>query len=838
MHKSVGRLLDKIILLCIFFCLLSKYNTNRREKNNFNSLFRDGMGTGKERGKGEMNKGKKFFKRSFCVILAAAMTLSLASCNKNKQGGAGNVSGLVAEASDAASSKEAVYRLEKDLDLGDDFGTVNKLLLSGDNIIYFNYYYDVPGNEEIIEYEDEEKSVYSCAWKVGDKTGNIGDVVVFSKEFTSDENFSVETANALPNGNLGLIIINFNYNTNEQTYSLCEVTLDGKVVSETAIDTKGLESISSANLLDDGSVVINADNKVVCFGADLKKTGEVTMNEIEYLDRVVGTEDGRIFTAYYDHSYKSVMVEIFPAEGRAQEISMGNWAADGFSGMQSGTSSLLEAKSSTGIYAINIEQNTIDAKLIMNFMDSDVISSSVDQSRILDDETIVLVGSFDDMNPSGIYKKVPADQVKDKKIITMGSIYAANYKVKKHVLDFNKTNDEYKIRLIDYEQYLTDDDFTLPEKQFRNDILSGMGPDIILTANMYDPRVYMNKGVFEDLTPYMEKAGINREDYLENILEAGSRDGKLYQLFPSFSLMCVEVKDSILEGKTGLTMQEAMDLEAKYNCKGKGFANMSKQSLLTQCVAFSGNTYYDTSDGSCNFDSEEFINTLKWINEYPDEEASINSETDYYQSRGEEEKNLRTNASLFKVDYLYDLRDFESAQEITFGEKVALIGFPGSKDNASGLISADLGFAINSKSENKDVAFDFIKYYISEEYQMPEDEYTYTLPILEKALDAIIEMKMESPYEIDPKTGKKEYHDYEAYSYLENDTVKVKNISAEDAARVKKFIMGSTAMMSYDTKINEIIKEESAAYFSGQKSAEDVAKIIQSRVSIYVQENQ
>ncbi len=35
----------------------------------------------------------------------------------------------------------------------------------------------------------------------------------------------------------------------------------------------------------------------------------------------------------------------------------------------------------------------------------------------------------------------------------------------------------------------------------------------------------------------------------------------------------------------------------------------------------------------------------------------------------------------------------------------------------------------------------------------------------------------------------------------------------------------------------KIVNEEAAAYFNGQKSVEDVTKIIQSRMSIYVSEN-
>ena len=42
--------------------------------------------------------------------------------------------------------------------------------------------------------------------------------------------------------------------------------------------------------------------------------------------------------------------------------------------------------------------------------------------------------------------------------------------------------------------------------------------------------------------------------------------------------------------------------------------------------------------------------------------------------------------------------------------------------------------------------------------------------------------------------------------------------------------------MNYDMSIADIVTEQAAAYFSGQKSAEEVAKLIQSKANIYINE--
>ena len=49
-------------------------------------------------------------------------------------------------------------------------------------------------------------------------------------------------------------------------------------------------------------------------------------------------------------------------------------------------------------------------------------------------------------------------------------------------------------------------------------------------------------------------------------------------------------------------------------------------------------------------------------------------------------------------------------------------------------------------------------------------------------------------------------------------------------------INSTTKHQVTDDSITQIINDESAAFFSGSKSADETAKLVQSRVSIYVNE--
>ena len=59
-----------------------------------------------------------------------------------------------------------------------------------------------------------------------------------------------------------------------------------------------------------------------------------------------------------------------------------------------------------------------------------------------------------------------------------------------------------------------------------------------------------------------------------------------------------------------------------------------------------------------------------------------------------------------------------------------------------------------------------------------------------------------------------------------------------DIDAVKNILKSMKYQVNSETQIMKIIKEESAAYFAGQKSAEEVSDIIQSRVQVYLKENE
>ena len=67
--------------------------------------------------------------------------------------------------------------------------------------------------------------------------------------------------------------------------------------------------------------------------------------------------------------------------------------------------------------------------------------------------------------------------------------------------------------------------------------------------------------------------------------------------------------------------------------------------------------------------------------------------------------------------------------------------------------------------------------------------------------------------------------------------IKADPLSKEETAKVMDLIKSINRAANYDEELLKIVQEESAGFLEGQKSAQEVAGIIQSRAKIYINEN-
>ncbi|MCQ2558943.1 MAG: extracellular solute-binding protein, partial [Oscillospiraceae bacterium] len=187
------------------------------------------------------------------------------------------------------------------------------------------------------------------------------------------------------------------------------------------------------------------------------------------------------------------------------------------------------------------------------------------------------------------------------------------------------------------------------------------------------------------------------------------------------------------------------------------------------------------------------------------------------------------------------MSDFNSLQEYAayFGGKATYIGFPNESGNGS-MISGDAGYAMSSACKNKEAAWEFLRIFFTEDYQK---EYVYNFPSNIKAYELKEKDAMTPIYRKDEngnflldEDGNRIEESRGGMGFEDGTTVEFYAITQEQADQIRELIASTTHTVRYDDSINSIVNEVVEAYYSNQKSAEETAKLVQSRVSLYVNE--
>lgn len=480
-----------------------------------------------------------------------------------------------------------------------------------------------------------------------------------------------------------------------------------------------------------------------------------------------------------------------------------------------------------GIYGYNIGDTEITK--VMDYISSDFASNYLYQISFVDENTFIAYYYADGGSVLSKFTKVAAEDVVDKTELVIGCYYL-DYTIKQKLVDFNKNNQEYRLNIRDYAMYDTMEDYSQGLTRLNADIVSGNVPDIMILNSQMPFNSYVSKGVFADLNTFLEKdTELTKEDLLPNILEALSSEDGLYRIAPSFSLTTFVGKTADVGEEPGWTMDEAMELLANKPEGTQLLSEVTASSFLYYTVWICGEQYVNWDAGECFFDSEGFIKTLEFAKSLPTEidYSTIIDDESYWQ---EMETQYRDGNTILSLQYFSGFRDYNYVKQGVFGEDVTLIGFPVDEGLGAGL-NFNNPMAISALSKNQDVAWEFVKTFFTEEYQESLD---YDFPLRVSSLEKLEEKAWEKPYYIDEDGNKQEYDDY---FYVNGMEIPVEPMTPEETAVFMDYLKSLNKLCIYDETLYNIIVEETAGYFEGQKTAEEVASIIQSRAKIYVSEN-
>lgn len=414
-----------------------------------------------------------------------------------------------------------------------------------------------------------------------------------------------------------------------------------------------------------------------------------------------------------------------------------------------------------------------------------------------------------------------------KKIVKIYASYSPYDDLYSDIASFNRKSSAYEVQLTEYQK-----EFEEPLKRLNTDITTGNPPDILIIDNTMPLKSYNDKGLFADLYEFIDSdPDMKREDFIGSFLKANETDGKLFKISSDFYIETVIGKTSLVGEKQGRTAEEFFELAESYPDKKMFGSDVTKHGALSTFTLFGYSEYVDLNTGECHFNSSEFIRLLEFCSSFPNSADENNGENNFRFSKNEADLyngNILVSADR-GITHFGAIRQLEHG---IFGEPVTFIGFPGVGGNGSVIRIPSSEYAIMSNAANKEGAWEFVKYILSEEYQDRIYEEKLMFPIRTSSLEKAAEEAKKGSYDGD----KGEY--VEPVWILNGEIIKLGVNTDEDNRRVFELIDSAVGASGFEVYVYDIITEEAAAYFSGQKSAKEVAEIIQNRVQNYLDESQ
>lgn len=388
-----------------------------------------------------------------------------------------------------------------------------------------------------------------------------------------------------------------------------------------------------------------------------------------------------------------------------------------------------------------------------------------------------------------LYNFEKSEESDEKRIIEMVSnmdlsnLLVSDSRLLSTIEKYNDTNDDYFLQ----NKYVTDDELNLM-------LLSGNEPDIIALSGNGCSIV---SEMAEDLSGYIPD-DLKNDSYSSALLDLCKKDDKIYEIFPEYLFLTLYGENRNLE-KTGLMSVKDFTANAgKTSCESL-FYGISQTDLFYYLIFSDLYSYIDEEKSKISFDNElaEMLKIVKY-SAVPDEYADSCDELIYQKYYGNSGDRFKKDLCMFEVSNM-SLRLYESMIDYGDIDNPFLIGIP-SSDGISVPVLPAYSVSILKSSENKNGAWSFMEYLISDDYQSKTDVY---MPLKHSALK---------------KQAKSCGIKNKIYNQIES-------------------MIENYAVMAFDNQILwDSVKDNLNEYFTDNISEEELLRKIANKVNLYYSE--
>ena len=410
------------------------------------------------------------------------------------------------------------------------------------------------------------------------------------------------------------------------------------------------------------------------------------------------------------------------------------------------------------------------------------------------------------------------------------------------IIKYNENSSNYFIEVtdryshvddLDYNNLNSDDDYENANlnvnakisNELAMDIMNGEGPDILMNASELGQLNDTN--YLADLTPYI--GTLDPDKYFTNIIDASLVDGKLFHLPVSYTI-------------------EGIQTDAKYaGASGVGFTPAEYEKFLnetlngTDCVPYGQGLYFTKvfnaqsdkfiTNGKADFSAPEFAELAEYVKNNVQESSKswdemYNDDTYYSSTVGvgaaaAPVKGDTGNTSPAIYGSVYGVSGYFMNMANIQGNGSAILGIP-STDGRGPMVSPYVSIAVSAQAQNVDACGEFVKLLLSDGIQKSlamNDNFVLSREAFREGGQKAVEY-------YNGEGGEYMFgYDYETGLPKDNRLM----FSEQNINELEKIIESCSCTNAADAAINLILVEEMPAYFIGQKSLEEVAKVAQDR---------
>jgi len=243
-----------------------------------------------------------------------------------------------------------------------------------------------------------------------------------------------------------------------------------------------------------------------------------------------------------------------------------------------------------------------------------------------------------------------------------------------------------------------------------------------------------------------------------------------------------------------------------------------KKDFFEQVIYFNMNDYVDWELGTADFDNAGFISLLQ---------ASEMLPMDYLYGSEEDWQDLSISAEMIVANrqlmlpiYFGDFNFSFLLNKAMFGGDLVFKGFP-AENRIGNMLYPQGEIAINAESENKEAAWEFIRSFLKPEFARRYID--FRLPLNKVSFNKLLDDAMTEPAYIQEVS-------------MNGVPFEIVALTEQEADRILEMLDRVSVMDGSELGLLNIINEGVSDFFSGRVTAEQAARIIQNRASIYMSE--